>query len=202
MKRIATPMIGGVVTSAILELLIYPVIYVIWRRRELPDKTEKAAPFVPPELVPSRQMRSRMRSGLKWIALVIAMITIFSVGNFAWQRLRPAKTSGAPFVTQTVNDLTVNLINREGGLRKGDNEAMIDFRDRNGQLVDVGTVNFKIDMNMAGMQMHGGATIEPTNTAGRYRAKIKIDMSGDWNTKISFDGPLGKGETSFSLTAR
>jgi Cu(I)/Ag(I) efflux system membrane protein CusA/SilA len=35
MKRIATPMIGGVVTSAILELLIYPVIFVIWRRRSL-----------------------------------------------------------------------------------------------------------------------------------------------------------------------
>jgi Cu(I)/Ag(I) efflux system membrane protein CusA/SilA len=29
-------MIGGVVTSAILELLIYPVIYVIWRKRHLP----------------------------------------------------------------------------------------------------------------------------------------------------------------------
>src|SRR5262249_54202492 len=37
MKRIATPMIGGVITSAILELLIYPVIYVIWRKRELPS---------------------------------------------------------------------------------------------------------------------------------------------------------------------
>jgi copper/silver efflux system protein len=36
MKRIATPMIGGVITSAILELLIYPVIYVIWRKRSLP----------------------------------------------------------------------------------------------------------------------------------------------------------------------
>ncbi|PYJ86315.1 MAG: hypothetical protein DME22_05805, partial [Verrucomicrobia bacterium] len=35
MKRIAAPMIGGVVTSAILELLIYPVIYVIWRSREI-----------------------------------------------------------------------------------------------------------------------------------------------------------------------
>ncbi len=32
---IATPMIGGVVTYAILELLIYPVGYVIWRKREL-----------------------------------------------------------------------------------------------------------------------------------------------------------------------
>lgn len=35
MKRIAAPMIGGVVTSAIMELLLYPVIYVIWRRRYL-----------------------------------------------------------------------------------------------------------------------------------------------------------------------
>jgi Cu(I)/Ag(I) efflux system membrane protein CusA/SilA len=43
MKRIATPMIGGVVTSAILELLLYPVIYVLWRRRELPDQSEDEA---------------------------------------------------------------------------------------------------------------------------------------------------------------
>src|SRR5262249_8951320 len=35
MKRIAAPMIGGVITSAILNLLIYPVIYVIWRKRSL-----------------------------------------------------------------------------------------------------------------------------------------------------------------------
>src|SRR5436305_11018106 len=35
MKRIAAPMIGGVVTSALLELLVYPVIYVFWRSREL-----------------------------------------------------------------------------------------------------------------------------------------------------------------------
>ena len=33
MKRIATPMIGGVITSAMLELLIYPVIYFLWRKR-------------------------------------------------------------------------------------------------------------------------------------------------------------------------
>jgi len=35
MKRIAAPMIGGVVTSAILELLIYPVIFVLWKSRGL-----------------------------------------------------------------------------------------------------------------------------------------------------------------------
>jgi Cu(I)/Ag(I) efflux system membrane protein CusA/SilA len=35
MKRIAAPMIGGVVTSAILGLLLYPVLYVLWRGRLL-----------------------------------------------------------------------------------------------------------------------------------------------------------------------
>src|SRR5437588_10791473 len=45
MKRIAAPMIGGVVTSAILELLIYPVIFVIWRRRALPPEGREAPPL-------------------------------------------------------------------------------------------------------------------------------------------------------------
>ena len=39
MKRIAAPMVGVVVTSTILELLIYPAIYMIWRSREF--KTAK-----------------------------------------------------------------------------------------------------------------------------------------------------------------
>jgi copper/silver efflux system protein len=33
MKRIATPMVGGVVTSTMLELLIYPILYAIWKGR-------------------------------------------------------------------------------------------------------------------------------------------------------------------------
>jgi Cu(I)/Ag(I) efflux system membrane protein CusA/SilA len=35
MKRIATPMIGGVVTSTVMELIVYPAIFYIWRRRGL-----------------------------------------------------------------------------------------------------------------------------------------------------------------------
>ena len=31
MKRIAAPMVGGIVTSFILELLLYPAIYVLWK---------------------------------------------------------------------------------------------------------------------------------------------------------------------------
>jgi Cu(I)/Ag(I) efflux system membrane protein CusA/SilA len=39
MKRIATPMIGGVITSALLELLLYPAIYSLWRSRSLSETT-------------------------------------------------------------------------------------------------------------------------------------------------------------------
>jgi Cu(I)/Ag(I) efflux system membrane protein CusA/SilA len=35
MKRIAAPMVGGLVTSFALELLIYPVLFAIWKEREL-----------------------------------------------------------------------------------------------------------------------------------------------------------------------
>jgi len=35
MKRIAAPMIGGLVTSFVLELLVYPAIYKLWKQREI-----------------------------------------------------------------------------------------------------------------------------------------------------------------------
>ncbi|HEY0946735.1 MAG TPA: efflux RND transporter permease subunit [Opitutaceae bacterium] len=47
MKRIATPMIGGVVTSTLMELLVYPPIFYLWRLRGL------RPPASPPEPMPA-----------------------------------------------------------------------------------------------------------------------------------------------------
>ena len=41
MKRIAAPMVGGVVTSVIMELGVYPVIYHIWKGWKLKDATDE-----------------------------------------------------------------------------------------------------------------------------------------------------------------
>jgi len=38
MKRIAAPMVGGLVTSFALELLVYPAVYLIWKSRHLPKE--------------------------------------------------------------------------------------------------------------------------------------------------------------------
>jgi len=46
MKRIAAPMVGGLVTSFVLELLVYPAVYLLWKGRGLPEGgvTTAAAP--------------------------------------------------------------------------------------------------------------------------------------------------------------
>jgi Cu(I)/Ag(I) efflux system membrane protein CusA/SilA len=46
MKRIAAPMVGGLATSFLLELTVYPAIFAIWKSRGLP-KTTPPEPPVP-----------------------------------------------------------------------------------------------------------------------------------------------------------
>ncbi len=38
MKRIAAPMIGGLVTSFLMELLVYPAVYLLWKKKEVSDE--------------------------------------------------------------------------------------------------------------------------------------------------------------------
>jgi copper/silver efflux system protein len=51
MKRIAAPMVGGLVSSFALELLVYPALFAFWKTRglRLPDLPEPAAQAEPIE---------------------------------------------------------------------------------------------------------------------------------------------------------
>jgi len=35
MKRVAAPMVGGLASSFIMELVVYPAIYLLWHRRSV-----------------------------------------------------------------------------------------------------------------------------------------------------------------------
>src|SRR6266404_5970836 len=211
MKRIAAPMIGGVITSGILELLIYPAIYAIWRRHHLPKETReelklsKAPPCGTPETGQGEAGPPAERKKFLKLSLVLLLIAALAAGGyFAWTKFaaKPGAggPSGKPLATQNVNGLTVTLIHPKGQLEHAMNEIIIEFRDTaSGQLVDVGSVKFDLDMNMPGMVMHSGATIEPTGTPGQFRAKIKPDMAGDWMATLAYDGPRGNGKVSFSV---
>jgi len=43
MKRIAAPMVGGVITSFVLELIVYPAVFGWWKGRRLPERSDAAA---------------------------------------------------------------------------------------------------------------------------------------------------------------
>src|SRR5437660_114935 len=199
MKRIATPMIGGVITSAFLNLLIYPVIYIMWKKRGLKEQEEEETPWVPPALAPSESVLRRMP---RIIAMVLIAAALIYAANFGLHKFTSRNTAGTPFATQTINDLTITFSSPGGQLKNGDNDVLIEFRDSSGNLVDVGNVKFELSMNMTGMQMHEGANIEPAGAPGRYRAKIKVGMAGDWAGKLSYDGPRGRGETTVTLSAK
>jgi Cu(I)/Ag(I) efflux system membrane protein CusA/SilA len=204
MKRIAAPMIGGVVTSAILELLLYPTIYLLWRRRHLPD------PDGPEALTATAGNPARpVRSGRSARAIAVFLVLAGAGGAYWWSKAAKATAPtarsfpGSPFATRVVNGLTVNFYAPAGSLRLAQNEVLIEFRDgASGAPVDAGIVRFALDMNMPGMVMHSGSTIEPDGGVGRYRARIKPDMDGDWTAQLQYSGPRGSGETSFTVSVR
>ena len=51
MKRIAAPMVGGIFTSFVLELLVYPAIYEVWKYRSFAEKSDVGFELVTPSPV-------------------------------------------------------------------------------------------------------------------------------------------------------
>ena len=53
---------------------------------------------------------------------------------------------------------------------------------------------------MAAMNDH--ASFTTTNTPGVYRSKAKIEVAGEWQAQVTYEGPAGSGKTSFTVTAQ
>jgi Cu(I)/Ag(I) efflux system membrane protein CusA/SilA len=62
MKRIAAPMVGGIFTSFLLELLVYPVVYELWRRNSI------TKPFTYSESLTLDDRRARPELGVEVFA--------------------------------------------------------------------------------------------------------------------------------------
>jgi hypothetical protein len=50
--------------------------------------------------------------------------------------------------------------------------------------------------------MNDAVAFTTTNTPGVYRGKVNIGMAGEWQAQLAYEGPAGKGKTTFSVTAR
>ena len=103
-----------------------------------------------------------------------------------------------------VGAMTVTLANSDGVLRNGDQELTVTFKDASGKAVDVGSASLNFHMPAMGTMpvMNDPATLTTTSTPGVYRGKVKLEMAGEWQAQIAYEGPAGNGKGSFPVTAQ
>jgi YtkA-like len=102
------------------------------------------------------------------------------------------------------NSLTVALATSDGVLKHGNTEFTLTFTDSSGKPLDVGAVALTFHMPQMGSMaaMNDAATFTTTDTPGVYRGKANIEMAGEWQAQITYDGPRGRGQASFPVTAQ
>lgn len=103
-----------------------------------------------------------------------------------------------------MNNLTVTLSNDTGKLKNGEQELMLAFTDASGKAVDVGAASLNFHMPAMGSMgaMNDAVTFTTTSVPGVYKGKVKIEMPGEWQAQISYEGSAGKGKTSIPVTAQ
>ncbi len=101
-------------------------------------------------------------------------------------------------------EMTATLSSATGTLKKGDNELMLTFTDATGQPVDVGAASLNIHMAAMGTmaEMNNKATLTTTETPGKYRAQVNLEMGGTWEAQIKYQGAHGAGQTSMTVQAK
>ena len=102
-----------------------------------------------------------------------------------------------------VGNLTVTLSSSSGQIKHGGDEFFVTFKDSSGKPVDVAaSLTFHMPQMASMAAMNDPATLTTTDTPGVYRAKANIEVAGEWQAQVSYEGPAGKGKTSFSVTAQ
>ena len=107
-------------------------------------------------------------------------------------------------VSGKVGAMTVTLANSDGVLRNGDQELTVTFKDASGKPLDVGSASLNFYMPAMGSMpaMNDPATLTTTSTPGVYRGKVNLQMKGDWQAQVAYEGPAGTGKGSFPVTAQ
>jgi Cu(I)/Ag(I) efflux system membrane protein CusA/SilA len=193
MKPLATPVLGGMVSSLLHVLVVTPVIFFLLRQRRLGLAREIEPVALAQERAPRRSAR----------VVVGVLSAVALLGLLAWQmasrRSSPTAGPSGRAVVQTIRSGTTEIVIRSPGgvLRRGHNAFAIEFRSANGALLDVGTVHATANMAMPGMVMPSGMAIRPTEQPGRYEATADFGMAGSWPITIEWNGPGGQGSVSF-----
>jgi nitrogen fixation protein FixH len=141
---------------------------------------------------------------MKKVAILLAVIAVaalFVSCGSASQETAPGKVIKS---TSAGNSLTVSLATSDGVLKHGNSEFTVTFADASGKPVDVGAVALTFHMPQMGTmaEMNNAASFTTTATPGIYNGKAQIEVAGEWLVKVTYEGPKGRGQASFPVTAQ
>ncbi len=101
-------------------------------------------------------------------------------------------------------DMTITISSRTGELKKGENDLMVAFTDASGKPVEAGAASLNFHMAAMGAmaEMNDRATLTTTDTPGKYRAQVNIEMAGTWEAQVKYQGAHGTGQMSMTVQAK
>jgi Cu(I)/Ag(I) efflux system membrane protein CusA/SilA len=193
MKPLATPVLGGMVSSLLHVLVVTPVLFYWIHEKRV---TYAAGPSEDVGRVP---LSEETGGPAAWkVVAVLVLIAALTGGWWIWNRDTPGAPTGAVLQTVRSGNLVITLSNPDGQLELGATSFRIEFRSSDtNELVDVGTVQLAAAMAMPGMAMSGGVTVMPTGEPGVYEATGNFGMAGAWQMTIEWNGPAGRGSAAF-----
>lgn len=146
-----------------------------------------------------------MRETVLFIGAITLFVLLASACGSSGGGSTTAPSAGKTIATGPAgNNLTATIANAEGVLRKGKQEFTLTFTDASGKTVDVGAaaLNYKMAAMGSMSEMNNAATFTTTGTPGIYSGKVNLDMAGEWQAQITYEGPAGKGKANLSITAQ
>jgi hypothetical protein len=138
------------------------------------------------------------------IILAISLIS-FIVFNAACGGSNNSAGSGKTIKSGPAgNNLTAVLSSADGVLRASQQDITLSFIDASGKPVDVGAASLNFYMPAMGTMpvMNDAVTLTTTGTPGVYNGKVKLQMAGEWQAQITYEGAAGKGKFSLPVTAQ
>ena len=143
-----------------------------------------------------------MKKSLIAIPFLLAVVVLIEACGFK-SGTDTGKQTGKVIKAVPAGNLTATLSNESGALKHGNQELTLSFTDAAGKPVDVGAVSLSFHMpQMGSMPAMTDSVTFTTNTPGVYRGKVDIEVGGEWQGQLAYEGPAGKGKTTFSVTAR
>jgi Cu(I)/Ag(I) efflux system membrane protein CusA/SilA len=190
MKPLATPVLGGMVSSLLHVLVVTPVIFFWLRERELGLR--------PTAIETERIEPGRKRLFVGGIVVAIVAIALFAVWRSGGVRQADTADAGAIVHTERAGNLEILLRAPGGALRTGRNVFWIEFRRAADKtLVDPGPIRASANMTMPGMVMSGGVRVSATTVPGRFQATADFGMAGAWQMVIEWNDAAGPRSIAF-----